>query len=57
MQPRFPLQLIAFMQAEDKTKSAVISLLISLGSTAMTSTVLFYDMETNPGTRKRNPKW
>ena len=55
--PGLVIQLVAFMQAEDKTTSAVISLLISLGSTAMTSTVLFYDVETHPGTRKRNPKW
>ena len=55
--PGLVVQLVAFMQAEDTTTSAVISLLISLGSTAMTSTVLFYDMETHPGARKRNPKW
>ena len=55
--PGLLIQLAPFMQAEDKTTSAVISLLISLWSTAMTSTVLFYDIETNPGARKRNPKW
>ena len=55
--PGLVIQLVAFMQAKDKTTSAVISLLISLGSTAMTSTVVFYRMETNPGARKRNPKW
>ena len=55
--PGLVIQLVAFIQAEDKTTSAVISLLISLGSTAMTSSVLFYDMETHPGSRKRNPKW
>ena len=55
--PGLVLQLVVFLQAEDKTSFAVLSLLISLGSIAMTSTVVFFDIETDPGARKRNPKW
>ena len=55
--PGLTIQLVAFLQAEEKTTAAVISLLVSVGSTAMIATVMFYDQETDPGTRKRNPKW
>ena len=55
--PGLVIQSVALMQAKDKSASAVISLLISVGSTAMTSTTLFYDQDVDPGSKKRNPVW
>jgi hypothetical protein len=30
---------------------------ISTGSTALTATTMFWDIDTDPGARKRNPDW
>jgi hypothetical protein len=55
--PGLVLQLVAILKADHKTFSAIASLLVSVSSTAMTASVLFYDMDTDPGVRRRNPKW
>ena len=52
--PGLVLQLVTLMRAKEETTGAAISLLTSVGSTAMTATILFYDVETDPGARKRN---
>lgn len=51
------LQLIALLNTGIRSKSALFSILISTASTAMTATTLFWDSDTDPGVRKRNPKW
>jgi hypothetical protein len=51
------LQLIALLKAKDKGTAAIISILISTSSTALTATTLFWDVDTDPGVRRRNLDW
>jgi hypothetical protein len=53
--PGFVVQSIGFLTSKKKTSAAVLSLMASAGSAAMTSTVLTYDLDTNPASRKQNP--
>jgi hypothetical protein len=47
--PGLCLQLVALLRAEDKSDvSAIVSLLISTASTALTATTLFYDNVSPP---------
>jgi hypothetical protein len=55
--PGLVLQLMALMRASEITPSSVVSILISIASTALTATTIFWDIDTNPGVRKRNPDW
>jgi hypothetical protein len=55
--PGMVLQFAAILQAKKRTPRAVASLLISAASTGLTATTLFYDMDVDPGVRKRNPVW
>ncbi|GMI21069.1 hypothetical protein TeGR_g6741 [Tetraparma gracilis] len=55
--PGLILQLIALLNADEKSKSAIISVFISTASTALTATTLFWDVDVDPGARKRNPDW
>ncbi|GMI34312.1 hypothetical protein TeGR_g4670 [Tetraparma gracilis] len=55
--PGMVVQCIAFVESEEKSKTAVLSLLISAASTGMTSTVVMFDMDVDPTKRKNNPKW
>ncbi|GMI38344.1 hypothetical protein TeGR_g7204 [Tetraparma gracilis] len=56
--PGLVVQLIAMLVAgEAITKGAVVSVAISVASTALTATTLFWDADTDPGMRKRNPDW
>ncbi|GMI41305.1 hypothetical protein TeGR_g14147 [Tetraparma gracilis] len=55
--PGLVLQLVAFLRAGDKGDvSAIVSLLISTASTALTATTLFYDNETDPSLKKKFPE-
>ena len=51
------LQLVALLNAEQMSKVAIGSILMSTASTALTATTLFWDFDTDPGARKRNPDW
>ena len=51
------LQLVALLKAEQTSKVAIGSILISTASTALTATTMFWDIDTDPGARKRNPDW
>jgi hypothetical protein len=51
------LQLVALLKAKEYSKSAIVSIVISTASTALTATTMFWDMDTDPGARKRNPEW
>jgi hypothetical protein len=51
------LQLVALLKAKDKGTAAIVSVLISTSSTALTATTMFWDVDTDPGARKRNPDW
>ncbi|GMI19044.1 hypothetical protein TeGR_g4044 [Tetraparma gracilis] len=55
--PGLVLQLVAVLTTEEVTTSAYVSLLISTASAALTGTTMFWDIDTDPGTRKRNPDW
>ncbi|GMI58802.1 hypothetical protein TeGR_g3683 [Tetraparma gracilis] len=55
--PGLVLQLVALLNAEKASKVAIASILISSASTALTATTIFWDMDTDPGARKRNPDW
>ncbi|GMI36316.1 hypothetical protein TeGR_g6771 [Tetraparma gracilis] len=56
--PGLILQLVALLRAENKGDvSAIVSLLISSASTALTATTIFYDNETHPTNKKRFPDW
>ncbi|GMI24347.1 hypothetical protein TeGR_g5808 [Tetraparma gracilis] len=55
--PGMVVQCIAFVESEKKSKMAILSLLISAGSTGMTSTVITFDLDIDPTKRKNNPKW
>jgi hypothetical protein len=54
--PGLVLQLFALVHAEEKIKSAVVSVLISTMSAALTATIMFWDSDTDPATRARNPE-
>jgi hypothetical protein len=51
------LQLVALLNAEQTSKVAIGSILISTASTALTATTMFWDADTDPDIRKRNPDW
>jgi hypothetical protein len=51
------LQLVALLNAEQVGKVAIGSILMSTASTALTATTMFWDFDTDPGSRKRNPDW
>jgi hypothetical protein len=55
--PGFLLQSMAILSAKDRSATAVISLLISAAATGLTATTMFYDVDVDPGMRKRNPIW
>ncbi|GMI37645.1 hypothetical protein TeGR_g5344 [Tetraparma gracilis] len=55
--PGLVLQLVVLMTAKEKKARAVVSVLLSAASAAMTGTMLFWDTETDPGAKHRNPKW
>jgi hypothetical protein len=56
--PGLVVQLVAALTATEKnTTSAYVSLFISTASAALTATSLFWDADTDPGKRKRNPDW
>jgi hypothetical protein len=59
--PGLVLQLVAMIKfagaGETNSTSAFISVLVSTASTALTGTTLFWDGDTDPGIRKRNPDW
>jgi hypothetical protein len=51
------LQLVALLSAEQISEVAITSILISTASTALTATTMFWDVDTDPGARKRNSDW
>ncbi|GMI37933.1 hypothetical protein TeGR_g3217 [Tetraparma gracilis] len=53
--PGLILQVVAFLEAKEKGTAAFVSILISTASTALTATSIFWDDDTDPGVRKRNP--
>ncbi|GMI21529.1 hypothetical protein TeGR_g5862 [Tetraparma gracilis] len=55
--PGLVLQLVALLNAEQVSKVAIGSIVISTASTALTATTMFWDVDIDPGTRKRNPDW
>ncbi|GMI18901.1 hypothetical protein TeGR_g14830 [Tetraparma gracilis] len=55
--PGLILQLVALLSAKERSTSAVVSIAISTASTALTATTMFWDMDTDPGARHRNPDW
>ncbi|GMI20900.1 hypothetical protein TeGR_g4684 [Tetraparma gracilis] len=55
--PGLVLQLVALLNAEQVSNVAIGSILMSTASTALTATTMFWDVDTDPGTRKRNPDW
>ncbi|GMI24966.1 hypothetical protein TeGR_g5962, partial [Tetraparma gracilis] len=55
--PGLVLQLVALLNAEQISEVAITSILISTASTALTATTMFWDSDTDPGARKRNPDW
>ena len=52
--PGLVLQLVAALNAKENTTSVFVSLLISTASAALTGTTMFWDIDTDPGARKRN---
>jgi hypothetical protein len=54
---RLILQLVALLSVKELSTSAVVSIAISTASTALTATTIFWDLDTDPGARKRNPDW
>ncbi|GMI42501.1 hypothetical protein TeGR_g225 [Tetraparma gracilis] len=52
-----PGALIALMKVKVVSKAAVASVFMSVASAALTATTQFYDSETDPGVKKRHPKW
>ncbi|GMI33932.1 hypothetical protein TeGR_g14783, partial [Tetraparma gracilis] len=57
--PGLILQITALLRAtgNEWTASAVVSIAISVASTALTATTITYDFDTDPASRKRNPDW
>jgi hypothetical protein len=57
--PGLLLQLVALVNAtaEERTFSAFFSIFVSTASTALTATTIFWDIDTDPAVRKRNPVW
>ncbi|GMI26613.1 hypothetical protein TeGR_g4849 [Tetraparma gracilis] len=55
--PGLVLQLVALLNAEQVSKVAIGSILMSTASTALTATTMFWDFDTDPAARKRNPEW
>ncbi|GMI24152.1 hypothetical protein TeGR_g7569 [Tetraparma gracilis] len=55
--PGLVLQLVALLNAEQKSKVAIGSILISTASTALTATTMLWDSDTDPGLRKASPEW
>ncbi|GMI19434.1 hypothetical protein TeGR_g7143 [Tetraparma gracilis] len=53
--PGLVLQLVAVLLAKERSTSAYVSIWISTASTALTATTMFWDNDTDPGVRKRNP--
>ncbi|GMI25822.1 hypothetical protein TeGR_g8117 [Tetraparma gracilis] len=54
--PGLVLQLVALLNAET-SKVAIVSILVSTASTALTATTMFWDVDTDPASRKRSPEW
>ncbi|GMI52071.1 hypothetical protein TeGR_g1383 [Tetraparma gracilis] len=55
--PGLVLQLVALLNAEQKSKVAIGSILLSTASTALTATTMFWDWDTDPASRKGSPDW
>ncbi|GMI24032.1 hypothetical protein TeGR_g10169 [Tetraparma gracilis] len=55
--PGLVLQVAALLTAEKKSTTAVISIVVSTASTALTATTMFWDYDTDPASRKKNPDW
>jgi hypothetical protein len=54
--PGMVVQCIAFVESEKKSKMAILSLLISAGSTGMTSTVITFDLDMQVRERRARTK-
>jgi hypothetical protein len=52
--PGLVLQLVAALNAKENTTSVFASLIISTASAALTGTTIVWDLDTDPGKRKRN---
>ncbi|GMI37485.1 hypothetical protein TeGR_g5057, partial [Tetraparma gracilis] len=57
--PGLVLQLVAVLTspAKDRSMLALVSIGISAASTGLAGTSIWYDLDTDPGQRKRNPRW
>jgi hypothetical protein len=55
--PGMVLQFSAILTAKRRSNRALVSLLISAASAGLTATSLFFDVDVDPGVRKRNPVW
>ncbi|GMI53424.1 hypothetical protein TeGR_g3564 [Tetraparma gracilis] len=55
--PGLILQAFALLMAERQSNAAVVSIFVSVASTALTATTIFWDYDTDPIARKRNPDW
>ncbi|GMI20517.1 hypothetical protein TeGR_g5060 [Tetraparma gracilis] len=55
--PGFVIQAVALVTSKEKSLVAVGSLLVSAMTTAMTAASSFYDLDTDPGSRRSNPGW
>ncbi|GMI33043.1 hypothetical protein TeGR_g5390, partial [Tetraparma gracilis] len=57
--PGLVLQLVAVLMSssEDRSTLALLSIAISAASTGLAGCSIFYDTDTDPGQRARNPKW
>jgi hypothetical protein len=53
--PGLVIQAVALLTSKEKSLVAVGSLFVSAATTAMTAASSFYDIDTDPGGRKRNP--
>jgi hypothetical protein len=53
--PGFVIQAVALVTSKEKSLVAVGSLFVSAATTAMTAASGFFDIDTDPGMRKRNP--
>ncbi|GMI39863.1 hypothetical protein TeGR_g2686 [Tetraparma gracilis] len=53
--PGLILQLVALLNADQASNIAIGSILVSIASTALTSTTMFWDADTDPGARKWSP--
>lgn len=55
--PGLILQCVALLRLRGGTVTGILSLLISIASTALSATTVFWDIDTSPGGRKEHPRW